>query len=121
MYWGNGQLQRHEWQAEIEEHTESYDPAGRLVEELIARREGVERSLLSYDAQGRWKRRWRLSSSAAGDFESVTSTVYDAAGSTGGWVVQLTKAPLDLDDPAHLDALKRAYERFPEIGGRSTP
>ncbi len=41
--------------------------------------------------------------------------------STGGWVVQLTEAPLDLDNPAHLDALKRAYERFPEIGGRSTP
>jgi len=40
--------------------------------------------------------------------------------STGGWIVQLTDAPLDLDDPAHLDALKRAYERFPEIGGRST-
>ncbi|WP_409014908.1 DUF5953 family protein [Archangium sp.] len=40
---------------------------------------------------------------------------------SGGWVVQLTEAPLDLDNPAHLDALKRAYERFPEIGGRSTP
>jgi hypothetical protein len=40
---------------------------------------------------------------------------------TGGWVVRLTEVPLDLDDPAHLDALKRAYERFPEIGGRSTP
>ncbi|RKG98176.1 DUF5953 family protein [Corallococcus carmarthensis] len=39
--------------------------------------------------------------------------------SSGGWVVQLTDTPLDLDDPAHLDALKRAYERFPEIGGRS--
>ena len=39
----------------------------------------------------------------------------------GGWVVQLTDAPLDLDNPAHLDALKRAYERFPEIGGRSAP
>jgi hypothetical protein len=26
-----------------------------------------------------------------------------------------------LDHPEHLDALKRAYERFPEIGGRSTP
>jgi hypothetical protein len=38
---------------------------------------------------------------------------------TGGWVVQLTDAPLDLDNPAHLDALKRAYERFPEIGGRA--
>ncbi|MFE8598472.1 DUF5953 family protein [Archangium violaceum] len=37
---------------------------------------------------------------------------------TGGWVVQLTDAPLDLDNPAHLDALKRAYERFLEIGGR---
>jgi hypothetical protein len=40
---------------------------------------------------------------------------------TGGWVVQLTDAPLDLDNPTHLDALKRAYERFPEIGGRAAP
>ncbi|NOK09820.1 DUF5953 family protein [Corallococcus exercitus] len=40
---------------------------------------------------------------------------------SGGWVVQLTDAPLDLDDPAHLDALLRAYERFPEIGGRAAP
>jgi hypothetical protein len=40
---------------------------------------------------------------------------------TGGWVVRLTDAPLDLDNPAHLDALRRAYERFPEIGGRSAP
>ncbi|KFE58459.1 DUF5953 family protein [Hyalangium minutum] len=38
---------------------------------------------------------------------------------SGGWVVHLTEAPLELDIPAHLDALKRAYERFPEIGGRS--
>jgi hypothetical protein len=37
---------------------------------------------------------------------------------TGGWVVRLTDAPLDLDVPAHLDALLRAYGRFPEIGGR---
>ncbi|MFP2902662.1 DUF5953 family protein [Corallococcus sp. 4LFB] len=40
---------------------------------------------------------------------------------SGGWVVQLTEAPLDLDDPSHLDALKRAYERFPGIGGRLVP
>jgi hypothetical protein len=40
---------------------------------------------------------------------------------TGGWVVRLTEAPLNLDNPAHLDALKRAYERFPEIGGRAAP
>jgi len=40
---------------------------------------------------------------------------------SGGWVVQLTDAPLDYDNPAHLDALKRAYERFPEIGGRVVP
>ena len=38
---------------------------------------------------------------------------------SGGWVVQLTEAPLDYDNPAHLDALKRAYARFPEIGGRT--
>jgi len=35
--------------------------------------------------------------------------------------VQLTDAPLDYDNPAHLDALLRAYERFPAIGGRSVP
>jgi hypothetical protein len=40
---------------------------------------------------------------------------------TGGWIVRLTNAPLDLDNPAHLDALKRAYERFPRIGGRAAP
>ncbi len=40
---------------------------------------------------------------------------------TGGWVVRLTDAPLDLDNPGHLDTLKRAYERFPEIGGRVAP
>jgi hypothetical protein len=40
---------------------------------------------------------------------------------TGGWVVGLTQAPLDLDNPSHLEALMRAYERFPEIGGRVTP
>jgi hypothetical protein len=39
---------------------------------------------------------------------------------SGGWVVQLTDTPLDLDNPAHLDALKQTYERFPEIGGRSS-
>ncbi|MFL5348905.1 MAG: DUF5953 family protein [Hyalangium sp.] len=39
----------------------------------------------------------------------------------GGWVVRLTDAPLDLDNPAHLAALLHVYERFPEIGGRSAP
>jgi hypothetical protein len=38
---------------------------------------------------------------------------------TGGWIVQLTDAPLELDNPAHLAALLRTYERFPKIGGRS--
>ncbi|RKG70727.1 hypothetical protein D7V80_03965 [Corallococcus sp. CA054B] len=38
---------------------------------------------------------------------------------SGGWIVQLTDAPLDLDDPTHLDALLRAYARFPGIGGRA--
>ena len=38
---------------------------------------------------------------------------------SGGWVVRLTDAPLDLDNPAHLQALLRAYERFPVIGGRA--
>jgi len=38
---------------------------------------------------------------------------------SGGWVVKLTEAPLDVEDPAHLEALKRAYARFPGIGGRT--
>ena len=38
---------------------------------------------------------------------------------TGGRVVQLTAVPLDLDDPAHLEVLKWACERFPESGGRA--
>lgn len=37
----------------------------------------------------------------------------------GGWLVKLTDTPLDLDDPAHLAALLRAYARFPAIGGRA--
>ncbi|CAM3954276.1 DUF5953 family protein [Corallococcus exiguus] len=38
----------------------------------------------------------------------------------GGWVVQLTEAPLDYDNPEHIEALRRAYERFPVIGGRDS-
>jgi len=40
---------------------------------------------------------------------------------TGGWIVRLTDTPLELDTATHLEALMRAYERFPEIGGRVTP
>ncbi|WP_075005822.1 DUF5953 family protein [Stigmatella aurantiaca] len=40
---------------------------------------------------------------------------------TGGWVVQLTETPLNLGNTSHLEALQHAYERFPEIGGRSPP
>jgi hypothetical protein len=40
---------------------------------------------------------------------------------TGGWILRLTEAPLDLDNPTHLDELKRTFERFPEIGGHVTP
>ncbi|MHA7633443.1 DUF5953 family protein [Corallococcus sp. M7] len=39
---------------------------------------------------------------------------------SGGWVVQLTEAPLDYDNPEHIGALRRAYERFPAIGGRDS-
>lgn len=39
----------------------------------------------------------------------------------GAWVVKLTDAPLDLDLPHHVDALRRVYDRFPLIGGRSLP
>ena len=39
---------------------------------------------------------------------------------SGGWVVQLTEAPLDYGNPEHIEALRRAYERFPAIGGRDS-
>ncbi|WP_430384376.1 DUF5953 family protein [Archangium violaceum] len=35
--------------------------------------------------------------------------------------LRLTEAPLDVDNPTHLDALLRAYKRFPESGGRAAP
>jgi hypothetical protein len=54
----------------------------------------------------------------ARDAELLTRTRHTAS---GGWVVQLTDTPLDLENPTHLDALQRAYERFPEIGGRDSP
>lgn len=40
---------------------------------------------------------------------------------TGGWIVRLTDAPLDLGNPTHIQALLNAYARFPEIGGRASP
>ncbi|WP_404369156.1 DUF5953 family protein [Corallococcus coralloides] len=40
---------------------------------------------------------------------------------TGGWLVQLTDAPLDFTNPAHLEVLLRTYERFPLVGGRVEP
>jgi len=55
---------------------------------------------------------------AARDAELLTRARRTAS---GGWVVQLTHAPLYLDNPTHLGALLRTYERFPEIGGRSAP
>lgn len=39
----------------------------------------------------------------------------------GGWIVQLTDAPLDFDNSDHVEVLQRAYERFPAIGGRLVP
>ncbi len=35
----------------------------------------------------------------------------------GGWLVSLTREPLDLRNEQHLASLRRAYERFPEVGG----
>jgi hypothetical protein len=37
---------------------------------------------------------------------------------SGGWMVQLTQEPLDLDNSEHLEVLLRTYERFPRVGGR---
>lgn len=37
----------------------------------------------------------------------------------GGWILRLTDAPLELDDPTHIEALLRMYEWFPGIGGRA--
>ncbi len=35
----------------------------------------------------------------------------------GGWLLSLTREPLDLRNEEHLASLRRAYERFPEVGG----
>jgi hypothetical protein len=35
----------------------------------------------------------------------------------GGWLVSLTREPLDLRNEQHLACLRRAYDRFPEVGG----
>ncbi|QAT86002.1 hypothetical protein EJ065_4451 [Corallococcus coralloides] len=72
-----------------------------------------------------WLNYWSAAAAQAIGFPDPArdSELLSRARSTasGGWVVQLTDAPLDLDNPAHLDALKRTYERFPEIGGRAAP
>jgi hypothetical protein len=52
------------------------------------------------------------------DAELISRTQQTSA---HNWVVRLTDAPLDLDRPEHLSALLRAYERFPQIGGRAAP
>ncbi|WP_163867561.1 DUF5953 family protein [Myxococcus eversor] len=54
----------------------------------------------------------------ARDADLLSRARYTAS---GGWVVRLTNAPLDLDNPEHLATLLRTYERFPAIGGRSLP
>ncbi len=35
----------------------------------------------------------------------------------GGWLMSLTREPLDLHNEQHLASLRRAYDRFPEVGG----
>jgi hypothetical protein len=52
------------------------------------------------------------------DAELLTRSRYTGL---GGWLVRLTDTPLDLDNPAHLDVLRRTYARFPGIGGRAAP
>jgi hypothetical protein len=72
-----------------------------------------------------WLNYWSAATARAIGFPDLTrdADLLSRARRTasGGWVVQLTDALLDLDNPGHLDALLRAYERFPEIGGRSAP
>ena len=41
-------------------------------------------------------------------------------GDDGSWYFALTPQPLDLSQPAHVEALVAAYERFPTIGRRYT-
>jgi hypothetical protein len=71
-----------------------------------------------------WMNYWSAASAQALGFPDQTRDAELLSRSrrtaTGGWIVQLTKAPLDLDNPAHLEALLRTYERFPRIGGRSS-
>ncbi|MCP3061983.1 DUF5953 family protein [Myxococcus sp. K38C18041901] len=71
-----------------------------------------------------WLNYWSADSARALGFPdaSLDAELLSRARRTesGGWLVQLTQTPLDLDDPAHLETLLRTYERFPEIGGRAS-
>ncbi|MBU8896051.1 hypothetical protein DRW03_05485 [Corallococcus sp. H22C18031201] len=70
-----------------------------------------------------WMNYWSAAGAKAIGFPDPTrdSELLTRARGTpsGGWVVKLTDSPLDYDNPAHLEVLKRTYERFPEIGGRA--
>jgi hypothetical protein len=72
-----------------------------------------------------WVNYWSAAAARAIGFPDLTRDVdllsFSRRTARGGWIVQLTEAPLELDNPAHLDALLRTYERFPVVGGRMTP
>ncbi|WP_375759858.1 DUF5953 family protein [Corallococcus exercitus] len=68
-----------------------------------------------------WLNYWSAASARAIGFPDPSrdaELLSRARRTANGWVVRLTDAPLDLDKPEHLEALLRAYERFPKIGGR---
>ncbi|MBM7114848.1 DUF5953 family protein [Archangium primigenium] len=69
-----------------------------------------------------WLNYWSASAARAIGFPDATRDAELLSRSRrmerGGWIVRLTDSPLDLNNPAHLDALFRVYERFPEMGGR---
>ncbi|MFB1482611.1 DUF5953 family protein [Corallococcus sp. RDP092CA] len=67
-----------------------------------------------------WLNYWsEATSRAIGLPESARDVGWISRPLEGGWLVQLTEAPLDLERPEHLASLRHAYERFPAIGGQS--
>ncbi|HEX8539643.1 MAG TPA: hypothetical protein VF664_19425, partial [Cystobacter sp.] len=80
-YWPNGQLKRHDWSTGgRDSYFDEYDESGRLIHSVAQLNAGGSDSTRAYDASGRLIRLRKVSSTFTTSRESLTTTVYDAAG-----------------------------------------
>ncbi|AKF84304.1 hypothetical protein MFUL124B02_41810 [Myxococcus fulvus 124B02] len=68
-----------------------------------------------------WLNHWSSAAAKVIGFPAHDAGLLSRARRTasGGWIVQLTDAPLDYDNPVHLDALQQTYQHFPALGRRA--